>query len=72
MPQRDQLGRDRSKLSADALGCRVIARSGAGRLTSHRHDAAEAILIGLWGVLAAGWLDALPAEFGPSRSPGGS
>jgi len=72
LPPRDQLGRDRSKLSADALGRRIIAWSGAGRLTSLRLDAAEAILIGLWGVLEAGWLDALPAEFGSSRSPGGS
>ena len=28
--------------------------------TSLRHDAAEAILVGLWGVLSAGWLRALP------------
>ena len=30
---------------------------GAAHPTSLRHDAAEAILIGLWGVLEVGWLD---------------
>jgi hypothetical protein len=42
-----QEGRDRSKSSADALARRVIEWSGAARPTSLRHDAAEAILIGL-------------------------
>jgi hypothetical protein len=45
---RDQRGRDRSKAIADDLARRVIAWSGAARPTSLRHDAAEAILIGLW------------------------
>jgi hypothetical protein len=40
----------------------VIEWSGITRPTSLRHDAAEAILIGLWGVLEAGWLPALPPE----------
>jgi hypothetical protein len=57
---RDQQGRDRSKSSADDLARRVIEWSGAARPTSLRHDAAEAILIGLWGVLEAGWLDQVP------------
>src|SRR3954454_15591206 len=56
----EQEGRDRSKLSADALARRVIEWSGAARPTSLRHDAAEAILIGLWGVLEAGWIERMP------------
>jgi hypothetical protein len=54
--------RDRPKREADAMARRVIAWSGAPRPTSLRHDAAEAILIGLWGVIEAGWLDRPPDE----------
>jgi hypothetical protein len=57
---KDLRGRDRSKLTADVLARRIIEWSGAPRPTSLRHDAAEAILIGLWGVLEAGWLEKLP------------
>jgi hypothetical protein len=52
----------RAKDSAGDLARAVIAWSGAARPTSLRHDAAEAILIGLWGVLDAGWLPSLPRE----------
>lgn len=45
-----------AKEQADTLARQVIQWSGAPRPTSLRHDAAEAILIGLWGVLEAGWL----------------
>jgi hypothetical protein len=55
---------DQAKQSADDLARRVIEWSGARRPTSLRHDAAEAILVGLWGVLDVGWLEALPAEVG--------
>jgi hypothetical protein len=48
------------KGAADALARRVIDWSEATRRTSLRHDAAEAICIGLWGVLAVRWLDELP------------
>ncbi len=59
------LARDRrtgtaAKEQAGDLARRVIAWSGAPKPTSLRHDAAEAILIGLWGVLQAGWLADLP------------
>ena len=59
------LSRDRrrgvdAKEQADVLARRIIEWSGAPRPTSLRHDAAEAILIGLWGVLDAGWLDEVP------------
>ncbi len=51
-----------AKQTADRLARRVIEWSEAPRPTSLRHDAAEAILIGLWGALSAGWLRAIPAE----------
>ncbi|HEX8391644.1 MAG TPA: hypothetical protein VF665_04725 [Longimicrobium sp.] len=51
-----------AKHNADPLARRVIDWSGAPRPTSLRHDAAEAILIGLWGVLHAGLLPALPPD----------
>jgi hypothetical protein len=51
-----------AKQSADALARRVIAWSEARRPTSLRHDAAEAILIGLWGMLDLGWLKSLPED----------
>ncbi|NJB69010.1 hypothetical protein GGQ74_002704 [Desulfobaculum xiamenense] len=49
-----------AKLAADDLARRVIDASGAKRPTSVRHDAAEAILIGLWGAIRAGWVGAVP------------
>ena len=61
MYPRDQRSGEVAKRRADALARGVIAWSGARRPTSLRHDAAEAVLIGLWGVLQLGWLDRLPA-----------
>lgn len=55
-----------AKEQADTLARRVIEWSGAPRPTSLRHDAAEAIAVGLWGVVDAGWLPELP----PSLRPG--
>jgi hypothetical protein len=50
-----------AKDAADPLARAVIAWSGAPRPTGPlRHDAAEAILIGLWGVITRGWLTDLP------------
>lgn len=49
-----------AKKHADALARQIIDWSGAKRPTSLRHDAAEAICIGMWGVLHLGWLDRLP------------
>ena len=49
-----------AKQNAGRLARAVIAWSGLARPTSLRHDAAEAILIGLWGALSVGWLSALP------------
>lgn len=59
---REQRSGAKAKEVANRLARRVIEWSDAPRPTSLRHDAAEAILVGLWGVLNAGWLRALPAE----------
>lgn len=64
LPRNRRTGAD-AKEEADTLARRVIAWSGAPRPTSLRHDAAEAILLGLWGVLRAGWLPELPRELAP-------
>lgn len=56
-----------AKRHAGAAARRVIAWSGAPRPTSLRHDAAEAILIGLWGVLDLGWLERPPPGLGRPR-----
>ena len=58
-PREQRTGID-AKRHAIELARKVIDWSGAARPTSLRHDAAEAILIGLWGVLHYGWLPALP------------
>lgn len=58
--QRTGLG---AKSAADGLARAVIEWSGAQRPKGAlRHDAAEAIAVGLWGVLDAGWLAAVPDE----------
>lgn len=62
---KDQRGRYKSKLTAAVLARRIIEWSGAPRPTSLRHDAAEAILIGLWGVLKVGWLEKVPDGIWP-------
>ena len=60
LPREQRSGAD-AKSAADGLARAVIEWSGAKRPTgSLRHDAAEAIAVGLWGVLAAGWLDGVP------------
>lgn len=59
---REQRSGAQAKLVADGLARRVINWSVAPQPTSLRHDAAEAILIGLWGLLEVGWLDGVPPE----------
>lgn len=51
-----------AKKHAGEVARRIIAWSGAARPASLRHDAAEAILVGLWGVLQSGWLPEIPLE----------
>lgn len=59
---REQRSGSKAKETADMLARRIIDWSAAPRPTSLRHDAAEAILIGFWGVLELGWLAAVPPE----------
>jgi hypothetical protein len=59
-----------AKEKAAQLADAVISWSGLCRPTVPRHDAAEAILIGLWGVFALGWLDRLPPEIRHRGIPG--
>ena len=49
-----------AKATAEQLARAVICWSAAPTATSLDHNAAEAILIGLWGTVAVGWLAALP------------
>ena len=51
-----------AKKHAGDVARKVIDWAQASRPTSLRHDAAEAIMIGLWGLIHLGWLDALPKE----------
>lgn len=62
MLPREQRSGTLAKAHADVWARRVIAWSGAATPTSLRHDAAEAIMIGLWGVQTLGWIpkDAFP------------
>lgn len=60
--ERQQRSGKQAKTYAGILAKKVIKWSGAKSPTSLRHDAAEAILAGLWGVLKIGWLTDLPVE----------
>ncbi len=59
---REQRSGMQAKQHAAELARRIIERSAAPRPTSLRHDAAEAIAIGFWGVLHVGWLEQFPEE----------
>ena len=59
---REQLTGLKAKQHADDIARKIISWSGLPRPTSLRHDAAEAILIGLWAVMNAGWLRDLPRD----------
>lgn len=61
LPRQQRSGPDAKRHAGD-LARRVIAWSGSRRPTSLRHDAAEAILVGLFAVLQLGWLPELPDE----------
>ena len=60
-PREQRSGLD-AKKHAGVLARRVIAWSQLPRPTALRHDAAEAIMTGLWGLLHLGRLDVLPRE----------
>jgi hypothetical protein len=51
-----------SKRHAGELARKVIQWAQASRPTALRHDTAEAIMIGLWGLLHLGWIQTLPKE----------
>ena len=59
---REQRTGAQAKHHAGELARRVIDWSAAPRPTSLRHDAAEAVLVGLWGALHVGLLHAMPPE----------
>ncbi|ETW94106.1 MAG: hypothetical protein ETSY2_50325, partial [Candidatus Entotheonella gemina] len=63
LPRQQRRG-SQAKSSAGDVAKRVIAWSHARRPTSLRDDAAEAILIGLWGALEVGWLTGLDHGIG--------
>lgn len=54
VPHQRRTGAD-AKQAADSLARDIIDKTGADRPTSLRHDAAEAILIGWWGLQQIGW-----------------
>lgn len=57
---RQQRNGAQAKEQAITVARAIITWSGARRPTSLQDDAAEAILIGLWGVLDVGWLPHIP------------
>jgi hypothetical protein len=59
---REQRSGAQAKQHADTQARKVIGWSGLPRPTALRHDAAEAILVGLWAALELGWLPQLPPE----------
>ena len=64
LPRKQRSGA-KAKAEADVLARKVIRWSELKGPTSLRHDAAEAILIGLWAVLSLGWLKDNPLRKGP-------
>lgn len=59
---REQRTGAEAKHHAGELARRVIDWSAAPRPTTLRHDAAEAVLVGLWGALHVGLLEQMPPE----------
>jgi len=59
-----------AKRNAGALARRVLRECGAPSASPLRHDAAEAVLAGLWGLLRVGWLDRLPQGLLRKAAPG--
>lgn len=61
LPRERRTGR-LAKTHADPLARRIIAWSGLTRPTALRHDAAEAIAMGMWAALESALVDELPDE----------
>ena len=60
-PREQRSGTD-AKRHAGEIARKVINWADASLPTALRHDTAEAIMIGLWGLLHPGWLKVLPKE----------
>ena len=61
--QRQHSNRNTAKKEADTLARQVIAKLGGKKPTSLRHDAAEAVLIGLFALIELGWIPEWPNNF---------
>lgn len=61
LPREQRSGRQAKSFAAQ-FAMDAIRFLDAQRPTSLRHDAAEAICIGVWGLLEVGWLQELPRE----------
>ncbi len=59
---REQMSGLQAKHHAQDRARQIIIWSGLPRPTSLRHDAAEAILIGMWAALEMEWLEKVPHE----------
>ena len=66
LPRQQRTGPE-AKRHAGSIARSVIEWSGLKRPTSLRHDAAEAILVGLWAAIVLGWIEKLPDEVGKTR-----
>lgn len=58
--KRERRSGQQAKEHAEMLAARVMDWSGMSRVGPLRHDAAEAVLCGLWAARQIGWLDAWP------------
>lgn len=66
--RRERRSGARAKQAAGELAEQIIHWGDAPAINGElRHDTAEALCIGLWGLLAAGWIDELPAGLDPRR-----
>lgn len=61
LPREQRSGRQAKSFAAQ-FAMDAIRVLDAAKPTSLRHDAAEAICIGVWGLLEVGWLEALPPQ----------
>ena len=66
---REQTSGNRAKHCAEQAARAVIEWSNLPKPTSLRHDAAEAICIGLWGMLDSGRLERLPPDWRVVKKP---
>lgn len=56
-----------AKAAAVPLATTAVRELGGRAPTSLTHDAAEAVLVGVWGLTQVGWLGELPAGLDPRR-----